>query len=202
MTRGARKATEGDYVRVLCDVDGDMLPHIPAGTHGVVVDSYDVPTEGYAVDIALRDALTGERMYDNVILRPQQLHVLAHGCSVDIDADLDPTVLVSLIERALEGAAHGRTVRTDAVAIELEGPLPKETAREARGSRDFNYTAHIEGKPGVPLDDVVSAVAALLSALWDRRIPAVARCAYAGRLPDRGGYERWEVLSPGEGSVT
>ncbi|MDP9388061.1 MAG: hypothetical protein M3Q48_09045 [Actinomycetota bacterium] len=194
-------AKQGDYVQLLRDVDGYLVPRIPEGTHGVVVEAYEAPVEGYAVDVGLRDPSTGERVYDNVILRPEQFRVLPHACGLNIDAELE-RALVALIEDALKGSACGRAVLTDAVAIELEGPLPKETAREARGSRDFNYTAHIEGKPGVPLDDVVWAVAALLSALWDRRIPAVARCAYAGRLPDRGGYERWEVLSPAEGSVT
>lgn len=192
-------ARQWDYVRLLQDVDGYLLPDIPAGTYGVIVEAYEVPSEGYDVDVAIRDPDTGERLYDNVVLRPEQFRVLLHGCALDIDsAVLDAPAIIDLMKEAFTGSARGRTVTTSAVAIELDGPLPREAAMEARGSRDFNYQAHIEGRPGVALDDVVAAVSTLLDTLWGLGIPAVARCDYADRLPRGSGYELWDDLRPGE----
>ncbi|MDP9388062.1 MAG: hypothetical protein M3Q48_09050 [Actinomycetota bacterium] len=195
--------SEGTPVRLVCDVDGYELDRVPAGTYGVIVESYDVPVEGYAVDVALRDPVTGERVYDNVMLRPEQFRSLSHYCSVEIDTDLDAPGLVGLIADALHASAPGRTVRTNAAVVQLAGPWPRDPDYEATtGSRSFRWEAEVEGRSDATLDDVVSVVSGVLQALWCRGIPAVARSDYADRLPDSGGYERWKKLRPGERGVT
>jgi hypothetical protein len=190
--------SEGTSVRLRRDVDGDTLPRIPAGTYGVIVEVYEVPVEGYAVDVAIREP-NGEYLYDNVILHPDQFMVLRHPCWVQIDTDLDRPALVALVEEALEAKAEGGMVTTDAVVAEIEGPWPRDLAHEVgTRSRTFPYEADIEGRPGASVDDVASAVSALLHALWNRGIPAIGLCDYDDRLPDGGGFERWRKLRPGE----
>lgn len=192
-------ATIGERVRLLYDVDGYQLPRIPAGTYGLIVEAYNVPVEGYFVDVTMRNPLDGEYLYDNVVLYPDQFRALMHPCSVQIDTDIDPPPLMAVIEEGLQAKADGHTLTTDAVVVELEGPWPRRLGYEAEtGERTFPYTARLEGHLESPLDAVASAVSALLHALWNRGIPAIALCDYDDRLPDGGGFERWRKLRPGE----
>ena len=73
------KANVWDQVRLLVDVPGQMSDRdvIPAGTLGAVIEMYESPSEGYAVDVAVPDAdsVTGYE-YDNVLLTPDQFVVV------------------------------------------------------------------------------------------------------------------------------
>lgn len=191
--------SEGTSVRLLSDVDGHALPEIPAGTYGVIVEAYAVPVEGYDVDVAIRDPGTGGRLYDNIVLHPDQFRVLLHPCSVRIDTDLPREAVITLVADALQAKAEGEVLKTDAVVIELDGPWPRDDDYEVTtGSRSFPYEADVEGRPGASLDAVASAVSALLQSLWARGIPAMTVCDYGDRLPEGGGFERWRKLRPGE----
>lgn len=72
-----RKVQIDDVVTLLVDVPSDFSDAvIPRGTHGTVVECYDQPTEGYAVDLAIPDdSLEGGFRYENVILIPGQFVV-------------------------------------------------------------------------------------------------------------------------------
>ena len=72
------KAKEYNLIRTLVDVQSDFRDRIlPAGTVGTVVECYDNPTEGYAVDLAIPDtSLVGGFDYENVILFPEQFEVM------------------------------------------------------------------------------------------------------------------------------
>jgi hypothetical protein len=80
------KARVDDTVELLVDVPGLSLRGevIPKGTQGGVVEAYDEPTEGYAVDVAIPDdsSTTGYR-YDNLILYPDQFRVVTHSTGPD-----------------------------------------------------------------------------------------------------------------------
>jgi hypothetical protein len=71
------KATPDDEIRTVVDVLADFSDRvIPAGTEGVIVESYEDP-EGYAVDLAIEDdTLVGGYAYENVILKPDQFLVV------------------------------------------------------------------------------------------------------------------------------
>jgi hypothetical protein len=71
------KASENDTIETTVDVTGEFSDVvIPAGTKGVVVESYSTP-EGYAVDLAIpAPGLVGDYAYENVILRPDQFTVV------------------------------------------------------------------------------------------------------------------------------
>jgi hypothetical protein len=72
------KARVRDEIELLVDVPGESQSWpIPRGTRGVVVEAYEQPIEGYAVDVNLPDktSTTGYR-YDNVILMADQFRVL------------------------------------------------------------------------------------------------------------------------------
>jgi hypothetical protein len=72
------KATPNDRIRTLVDITADFSDRvIPAGTEGVIVEAYETPTEGYAVDLAIEDdALVGGYDYENVVLKPDQFVVV------------------------------------------------------------------------------------------------------------------------------
>jgi hypothetical protein len=72
------KATPNDLIRTLVDVTADFSDRvIPADTEGVVVEAYDMPMEGYAVDLAIEDdTLVGGYDHENVILYPEQFDVV------------------------------------------------------------------------------------------------------------------------------
>ena len=72
------KAHANDKVELLVDMVGQTQPWpIPKGTLGVVVEAYEHPEEGYAVDVSIPDesSVTGFR-YDNVMLEPDQFVVV------------------------------------------------------------------------------------------------------------------------------
>ena len=72
------KARTYDCVVLTVDVPGEFSKAIiPKGTSGAVVEAYDQPTEGYAVDVNIPDrtSATGFR-YDNLILYPDQFDVI------------------------------------------------------------------------------------------------------------------------------
>jgi hypothetical protein len=73
------KAKTDDEIVTLVDVEGDFNDHmIPGGTRGVVVECYETPTEGYAVDLAVPDeSLVGGYSWENVILYPDQFEVVS-----------------------------------------------------------------------------------------------------------------------------
>lgn len=72
------KASVNDNVELLVDVPGETQPwQIPKGTRGVVVEAFEHPEEGYAVDVSLPDASSStEFRYDNVMLEPDQFIVV------------------------------------------------------------------------------------------------------------------------------
>jgi hypothetical protein len=72
------KARVNDSVELLVDVPGEVQPAvIPSGTRGVVMEAYEQPVEGYAVDVNIPDgsSSTGYN-YDNVFLYPDQFVVV------------------------------------------------------------------------------------------------------------------------------
>ena len=72
------KAKTDDLVITLEDVPSDFSDRIiPKGSHGVIVECYFDPEEGYCVDLAIPDdSMIGDNSYENVILRPSQFTVL------------------------------------------------------------------------------------------------------------------------------
>jgi hypothetical protein len=75
------KASPNDRVRTLVDVTADFYDRvIPAGTGGVIVEAYDTPREGYAVDLEIEDdTLVGGYDFENVVLGPEQFEVVEWG---------------------------------------------------------------------------------------------------------------------------
>ena len=72
------KANVNDRIELLVDLPGvTQTWPIPKGTGGVIVETFEQPEEGYAVDVSLPDASssTGFR-YDNVMLEPDQFVVV------------------------------------------------------------------------------------------------------------------------------
>ena len=72
------KASPNDRIRTLVDVTADFSDRvIPAGTGGVIVEAYDTPREGYAVDLEIEDdSLVGGHDFENVVLGPEQFAVV------------------------------------------------------------------------------------------------------------------------------
>ncbi|MGA5540617.1 hypothetical protein ACPCIR_02080 [Mycobacterium sp. NPDC051198] len=72
------KAREWDSVVLTVDVPSEFRDAIiPKGTTGVVIEAYEQPTEGYAVDVNIPDesSLSGFQ-YDGLILYPDQFDVV------------------------------------------------------------------------------------------------------------------------------
>ncbi|KHO20491.1 hypothetical protein QQ44_25855 [Mycolicibacterium setense] len=72
------KASVNDSVELLVDMPGETQSwQIPKGTRGVVVEVFQHPAEGYAVDVSLPDASSSTKFrYDNVMLEPTQFIVV------------------------------------------------------------------------------------------------------------------------------
>lgn len=72
------KASVHDRVVLLVDVPCDFSEGtIPKGTLGTVVERYESPKEGYAVDLEIADdSLAGGLRYENVVLSPQQFGIV------------------------------------------------------------------------------------------------------------------------------
>jgi hypothetical protein len=72
------KAKIYDQIRTLVEIKanfGKLL--IPTGTLGTIVECYQEPQEGYAVDIAIPDERwVGGFDYENVLLFPEQFVVI------------------------------------------------------------------------------------------------------------------------------
>lgn len=66
------KATVDALVRTTTSVESDFRPGrvIPAGTEGLVLEAYEQPREGYAVELKL-----GEDDFEVVTLYPDQFEV-------------------------------------------------------------------------------------------------------------------------------
>lgn len=73
------KASVYDKIKLLMDVQSEFSDQaFPRGTIGTIVECYEKPKEGYAVDVALPDGnLVGVFDYDNVILYPDQFEIIA-----------------------------------------------------------------------------------------------------------------------------
>lgn len=72
------KAREWDSVVLTVDVPSEFRDAIiPKGTTGVVIEAYEQPIEGYAVDVSIPDesSLSGFQ-YDGLILYPDQFDVV------------------------------------------------------------------------------------------------------------------------------
>ena len=67
--------------RLLVDVPAGFSDVIlPRGSEGVVVETYERPREGYAVDVRIADdRLAGGARWENVMLTPDQFEVVAPG---------------------------------------------------------------------------------------------------------------------------
>ena len=72
------KASIHDRVVLLVDVPCDFSDGmIPKGTQGIVVERYESPKEGYAVDLEVTDdTLTEGFRYENVVLLPEQFEII------------------------------------------------------------------------------------------------------------------------------
>ena len=72
------KASTFDKIKTTVEVTSGFSQRIiPAGTEGVVVECYDHPEEGYAVDLTLPDEkLVGGFDYENVLLSSEQFVVI------------------------------------------------------------------------------------------------------------------------------
>ena len=72
------KAKVYDWIKTTVDVPGFVIKRIiPKGTEGTIIEAYNHPREGYAVDLAIPDdSLVGGFKFDNVILHPDQFTVL------------------------------------------------------------------------------------------------------------------------------
>lgn len=72
------KASVNNRVITLQPVESDFTNRvIPPGTMGTVMERYEHPTEGYAVDLTIPDDdMVGGVRYENVILRPDQFDVV------------------------------------------------------------------------------------------------------------------------------
>jgi hypothetical protein len=72
------KAKQYDLIKTLVDLRSDFSDRvIPAGTVGTVVEAYERPREGYAVDLAIPDAESaGGSSYENLVLYPLQFVVV------------------------------------------------------------------------------------------------------------------------------
>ncbi len=75
------KATVYDSIKTLVDIQSEFFDWvIPYGTIGTIVECYQQPKEGYAVDVAIPDkSHVGEFVYDNIILFPDQFEVVSVG---------------------------------------------------------------------------------------------------------------------------
>jgi hypothetical protein len=73
------KAQTYDRIKTLVDIPADFGKSlIPKGTIGTVIECYERPKEGYAVDLTILSE-TGEPGFDyeNVILYPEQFSVVS-----------------------------------------------------------------------------------------------------------------------------
>ncbi len=52
---------------------------LPAGTEGYIVEVFERPVEGYAIDLKVVEHPAGEARFESVILRPGQFRVLKDG---------------------------------------------------------------------------------------------------------------------------
>ena len=72
------KAQIYDLIQLIDTIKSDFSDRsIPSGTIGTIVECYEQPEEGYAVDLAIPDpqSITGFD-YENVVLTPKQFIVL------------------------------------------------------------------------------------------------------------------------------
>jgi hypothetical protein len=72
------KAELMDTVELVVDVRSDFSDAvIPTGTRGTVIERYEMPREGYAVDLLIHDdTLVGGFRYENVVLVPEQFSLV------------------------------------------------------------------------------------------------------------------------------
>ncbi len=72
------KAKVYDWIRTTVDVPGFVIKGvIPKGTEGTIIEAYEHPQEGYAVDVNVPNENTSNGYeYDNVVLLPDQFVVL------------------------------------------------------------------------------------------------------------------------------
>jgi hypothetical protein len=72
------KARVDDRIKTTIDVPGFVIKGIiPKGTEGIIIEAYNQPTEGYAVDMNVVDEnAPNGYTYDNVVLFPDQFVVV------------------------------------------------------------------------------------------------------------------------------
>ena len=72
------KAQINDKIKTLTDIASTWDDRIfPKGITGVIVECYQTPEEGYAVDLAIPDpTLVGEFDYENIILKSEQFEII------------------------------------------------------------------------------------------------------------------------------
>jgi len=70
------KAKQYDAIRTTVTVESDAQNGVtyPPGTDGTVVEAYERPAEGYAVDLVI-PGIAATRRYDHVVLTPEQFEV-------------------------------------------------------------------------------------------------------------------------------
>ncbi len=78
------KAKINDEIRTVTNIQSTWEDRVfPKGMIGIIVECYQSPEEGYAVDLVIPDeALVGEFDYENIILKPEQFEVITQ---VDIE---------------------------------------------------------------------------------------------------------------------
>ena len=74
------KAKVNDRIKTTVDVPGFVIKGIiPKGTEGIIIEAYNHPIEGYAVDMNVVDENTPNGYtYDNVVLLPGQFVVMVN----------------------------------------------------------------------------------------------------------------------------
>jgi arsenate reductase (thioredoxin) len=177
------KATTDDEIRTLVDVTADFSDRvIPSGTRGVIVEAYDSPVEGYAVDLAIPDDdLVGGYAYENVVLFPDQFVVIG---------DEAPQVLFVCVHNAgrsqmaaalLDHHAKGRVRVRSAGSAPADRINPAVTAAMDEIGIDLS-----QALPRPLTDEVVRAADVVVTMGCGDACPV-----YPGKR-----YEDWELQDP------
>ncbi|OCR00342.1 hypothetical protein BCD67_00575 [Oscillatoriales cyanobacterium USR001] len=72
------KAKINDEIRTVTNIQSTWDDRVfPKGMIGIIVECYQSPEEGYAVDLVIPDpTLVGEFDYENIILKSEQFEVI------------------------------------------------------------------------------------------------------------------------------
>jgi protein-tyrosine-phosphatase len=165
------------------DVTADFSDRvIPSGTSGVIVEAYDSPVEGYAVDLAIPDDdLVGGYAHENVVLFPDQFVVIG---------DEAPQVLFVCVHNA------GRSQMAAALLDHhAKGRVRVRSAGSAPGDRINPAVTAVMGEIGI---DMSQALPKPLTDEFVRAADVVVTMGCGDACPIYPGkrYEDWELEDP------